>query len=52
MKTTISLILEDKNLENLEKVADKETRSRSNMLNRILEEYFERPKEAVKDEEI
>ena len=52
MKTTISLILEDKNLENLEKIAEKENRSRSNMLNRILEEHFEVPKEAIKDEEI
>ena len=51
MKTTISLILEDKNLENLEKVAEKENRSRSNMLNRILEEHFQAFSEAVKDEE-
>ena len=51
MKTTISLILEDKNLENLEKVAEKENRSRSNMLNRILEEHFQASNEAVKNEE-
>ena len=40
MKTTISVIIEDKNLENLEKKSEKENRSRSNMLNRILEYYF------------
>ena len=40
MKTPISVIIEDENLVNLEKKAATENRSRSNMLNRILEEFF------------
>ncbi len=51
MKTTISVILEDRNLENLEKEAEKENRSRSNMLNQILDEFFDKGDIETADEE-
>ncbi len=51
MKTTISVILEDEILENLEKRAEKENRSRSNMLNQILDEFFGKGDIGKKDED-
>lgn len=52
MKTTTSITFEDFILEKIDKIASKEGRTRSNMVHRILENWFCVKELEVEDEDL